>query len=169
VQLERATVSIYSRQKDAAFDALLLRGRMRFARAPIFSRQVGVRPVIRALRSGLPLYYLPDMDLGRRNALFAPFFGVSAATVTGLSRIAALSGAAVVPCVTRQLPGGAGYVVRFYPVWEGFPSPDPAADALRMNAFIEQRVREMPEQYYWVHKRFKTRPEGEANPYEREP
>ena len=69
------------------------------------------------------------------------------------------------PVVTRMLPGGAGYEVRLYPAWEDFPTDDLAADARRMNAFIEDRVREMPEQYYWVHKRFKTRPPGEAKFY----
>jgi KDO2-lipid IV(A) lauroyltransferase len=69
--------------------------------------------------------------------------------------------------VTRQLPGGAGYVVTLYPAWLDFPGADPTVDAERMNAFIEARVREMPEQYYWLHKRFKTRPPGEPNPYAR--
>jgi KDO2-lipid IV(A) lauroyltransferase len=166
IQLEHAPVSMYSRQKNAIIDAMLLRGRTRFARAPIFSRQEGIRPIIRALRKGSPLYYLPDMDFGARDAVFAPFFGVPAATITALSRIAALAGASVVPCVTRQLPGGAGYGVRFYPPWEGFPSGDMMQDVRRMNAFIEERVREMPEQYYWVHKRFKTRAPGEPRFYD---
>ena len=83
-----------------------------------------------------------------------------------LSRIAQLAGATIVPCITRQLPGGEGYVVRLYPPWTDFPGADLEADACRMNAFIEERVREMPSQYYWLHKRFKTRPAGEANPYE---
>ena len=117
--------------------------------------------MIKSLKSGQPFYYLPDMDLGARDSVFAPFFGVQAATITALSRIARLP-RGIVPCVTRQLPGGAGYVVRFYPAWADFPSGDLPADAQRMNAFIEARVREMPEQYYWLHKRFKTRPPGEA-------
>ena len=163
----RPVASMYSRQRSTEFDAALLRGRTRFKNATLFSRQDGVRSVIRALRSGLPLIYLPDMDFGARDALFVSFFGVQAATITGLARLAAISGAAVVPCVTRQLPGGAGYVVRVFPAWENFPGPDLASDIRRMNAFIEERVREMPEQYYWVHKRFKTRPPGEPSPYER--
>jgi Kdo2-lipid IVA lauroyltransferase/acyltransferase len=97
--------------------------------------------------------------------VFVPFFGVAAATITGLSRIAKLAGARVLPVVTRQLPGGAGYEVRIYPAWENFPSEDLTADAKRMNAFIEARVRETPEQYLWTHKRFKTRPPGEARLY----
>jgi KDO2-lipid IV(A) lauroyltransferase len=158
--------SVYSRQKNAAFDDILKRGRTRFGKTTLFARQEGIRPMIRSLRNGEPFYYLPDMDLGARDSVFAPFFGVPAATITGLARIAGLAGAAVVPCVTRQLPVGQGYVVRFYPAWENFPSGDLEADARQMNAFIEERVREMPEQYYWLHKRFKTRPPGEANPYE---
>ena len=162
-----AITTFYSRQKNRLFDAMLLRGRARFTQERIHARQDGVRPIIRALRDGVALYYLPDMDLGARDALFAPFFGVEAATVTALSRIASISGATVVPCITRQLPKGEGYEVRLYPKWENFPSVDPAADVRRMNLFIEERVREMPEQYFWVHKRFKTRPQGEVSPYER--
>jgi KDO2-lipid IV(A) lauroyltransferase len=124
-----------------------------------------VRSVVKALRRGLPFYYLPDMDFGSRDSIFVPFFGVPAATVTGLSRIARLAGATVVPAVTRQLPGAAGYVLTFYPAWRDFPSHDVERDTRRMNAFIEERVLEMPEQYYWLHKRFKTRPPGDAKFY----
>ena len=158
-------VSVYSHQKDPVLDRILLRGRTRFVTPVLFSRQDGIRPVVRAVRRGLPLYYLPDMDLGSRDSIFVPFFGVRAATVTGLSRIARLAGAVVVPAVTRQLPGGAGYVLRFYPAWSDFPTDDLGEDARRMNKFIEERVREMPEQYFWLHKRFKTRPPGEDKFY----
>ena len=157
--------SVYSRQKNAAADEILIHGRKRFGNTTLFARQDGIRPMIKSLQSGEPFYYLPDMDLGERDSVFAPFFGVRAATITGLSRIAQLAGAVIVPCVTRQLSGGAGYVVRLYPAWTDFPGGDLEADARRMNAFIEERVREMPEQYYWLHKRFKTRPAGERNPY----
>jgi len=158
--------SMYSQQKDPVFDRILLHGRTRFVAPELFSRQDGLRAVVKTIRAGVPFYYLPDMDLGARDSIFVPFFGVPAATVTGLARLAALAGAAVVPAVTRQLPGSAGYELRFYPVWEGFPGGDLEADVRRMNAFIEERVREMPEQYYWLHKRFKTRPPGEPGPYD---
>jgi len=105
---EYPLVSVYSRQKDPDFDAILLHGRTRFVPPELYSRQHGIRPVIRALRKGLPFYYLPDMDFGERDSAFVPFFGVPAATITGLARIAQLAGARVVPTVTRQLPGGAG-------------------------------------------------------------
>ena len=162
---EYRVVSVYSRQKDPTFDAALYSGRTRFVMPELYSRQEGVRSVVKALRRGLPFYYLPDMDYGERDSIFVPFFGVRAATITGLSRIARLAGAIVVPAVTRQLPGAAGYVLTFYPAWRDFPSNDVERDTRRMNAFIEARVLEMPEQYYWLHKRFKTRPPGEAKYY----
>ena len=113
------------------------------------------------MREGLPFYYLPDMDFGRRDSIFVPFFGVPAATITGLSRIAQLAGAVVVPAVTRQLPGRGGIRAAVLSGVEDFPGADVESDTRRMNAFIEERVLEMPEQYHWLHKRFKTRPPGE--------
>lgn len=163
---EYPVASMYAKQRNPVFDAAFLRARQRFKTAKLFSRQDGVRNIVRSLRDGLPFVYLPDMDFGPRDAVFVPFFGVQAATITGLARLAAISKAVVVPLITRQLPGGEGYVARFYPAWEDFPSGDDVADARRMNEFIEDRVREMPEQYYWVHKRFKTRPNGEPPIYE---
>jgi Kdo2-lipid IVA lauroyltransferase/acyltransferase len=155
--------SMYSRQKDPLFDGLLYRGRLRFG-GRIYPRQAGIRKVLRAIEAGEAFYYLPDMDFGRKASVFVPFFGVPAATTVGLSYIARITGAQVVPCVTRMLPDGR-YVARLYPAWTGFPTGDDAADARRMLAFIEERVREMPDQYLWMHKRFKTRPEGEAKFY----
>ncbi len=158
-------VSVYSHQKDPEFDAVLYHGRTRFVTPELYSRQQGIRPVVKALRKGLPFYYLPDMDFGDRDSIFVPFFGVPAATITGLARIARLAHAVVVPAVTRQLPGADGYVLTFYPAWRDFPGDDDERDTRRMNAFIEQRVLEMPEQYLWLHKRFKTRPRGEEKFY----
>lgn len=158
-------VSMYSRLKNPHFDRLMLHARTRFGQSRLFSRHEGVRPMIAEIRRGLPLYYLPDQDFGAKDAVFAPFFGVPAATVNALPRLARLTGAVVLPAVTRQLAGGGGYVVRFYPPWQNFPSDDLEVDVARMNRFIEERVREMPEQYFWLHKRFKTRPAGETGFY----
>jgi KDO2-lipid IV(A) lauroyltransferase len=165
LSIDFAGCSMYRQQSDAAMDDMLLRGRTRFGNQRLFSRRDGIRPLVRAMRDGLPFYYLPDQDFGPRDSIFVPFFGVPAATITGVSRIARLAGAAVVPAVTRQLPGLGGYVVTFYPAWRDYPSGDEAADTRRVNEFIEQRVLEMPEQYLWVHKRFKTRPPGVAPHY----
>lgn len=158
-------VSMYSRQGDPLFAELLMHGRRRFGDHKLVSRQEGIRAAIRGLREGRAFYYLPDQDYGPRDALFVPFFGVQAATVPGLSRIARIAGAKVLPCVTRMLPGGEGYVLRIEPPWENFPTADLAADTRRMNEYIERKVLEMPEQYLWMHKRFKTRPAGEPRFY----
>jgi KDO2-lipid IV(A) lauroyltransferase len=158
-------VSMYSNQKNPLFHEMLLHGRSRFGEQKLYSRQQGLRPVIRAMREGRPFYYLPDQDLTARDGVFAPFFGVPAATLTAVPRLAGMTGARVVPCISKQLPGGQGYEVRFYPAWENYPTGDVIADTRRMNEFIEARVREMPEQYFWLHKRFKTRPEGEERFY----
>jgi len=160
---EFAMVGMYSRQKDRRFDRILYEGRTRFG-IELVSRQEGIRKALRTMKAGKLFYYLPDLDFGPKSSIFVPFFGVPAATVPGLSYIARIAGASVVPCVTRMLPGG-GYAARLYPAWTDFPSGDDAADARRMNAFIEERVLEMPEQYHWLHKRFKTRPPGEPRFY----
>lgn len=159
-------VAMFARQKDPRFTRLLAHGRTRFGDQRMVSRQEGVRAAIQAMRrEKRPFYYLPDLDHGPKDALFVPFFGVPAATVPGLSRIAKLAGAKVLPCVTRMLPGGQGYVTRIDPPWEDFPSEDVEADTRRMNAYIEKVALEIPEQYLWMHKRFKTRPPGEARFY----
>ena len=164
ISMDYPVASMYSRQKDPLFDRLMYLGRTRFG-ARLFPRQASVRESLRAIASGAIYYYLPDLDFGRRRSVFVPFFGVAAATVTGLSYIARFTAARVVPCVTRMLPGGKGYVARLYPAWTDFPSGDDMADARRLMSFVEERVLEMPEQYFWLHKRFKTRPEGEARFY----
>ena len=164
LSLDFPVVSMYSRPKDAAFHKMLLRSRTRFNEVRLYSRHEGIKPIIRELKRGLPFYYLPDQDQGRQGALFAPFFGIAAATVDALPRLARITGAQVVPVVTRQTRGG--YVLRAYPAWGNFPGASVEADVARMNAFIEARVRELPAQYFWMHRRFKTRPSGEARFYD---
>lgn len=165
IMLEFDIVSIYANQKNLLFNAALLKGRSRFGGSTLLSRQEGTRKAIKAMRAGKPFYYLPDMDYGERDTIFVPFFGVPAATITGLSRLARISDAAVLPVITRMLPGGSGYVVEIGAAWTDFPGASIEADTRRMNAFIEDEIRRMPEQYLWLHKRFKTRPAGEKSPY----
>ncbi len=167
VMLESSLCSMYVAQKNKVFDAVLRRGRSRFRPVQLVSRKEGIKPIIRAMREHLPYFMLPDMDFGAKDAEFVPFFGIPAATLTAPGRIAATTGAAVIPVVATFLPGYAGWKVTFYPAWENFPGDDTAAAARRMNAFIEERVREAPAEYFWTHKRFKTRPEGEPSPYSR--
>ena len=159
------TVCMYANQKSAYMTELLLKKRARFRNQHLYSRQQGLRPIIKGMREGMPFIYPPDQDQGVKDGEFVPFFGVPAATMTSVSRIAQMTGARVVPSITRMLPRGEGYVLTFYPAWENYPSGDAIADARHMNEFLEQRIREMPEQYFWLHKRFKTRPEGEERFY----
>ncbi len=155
--------SMYSEQKNKVFDRALRRARQRFNNATLITRQQGMRPVLKALKAKQLFYYLPDMDFGAKDAVFVDFFGVKTATVTAMSRLAGITGAKIIPLVTRQTADG--YESRFYPAWEDYPTGDAEADARRLNAFLEERILEMPDQYFWVHKRFKTRPPGEPTFY----
>jgi KDO2-lipid IV(A) lauroyltransferase len=158
-------VAVYVRQKDKYVDAFLKRKRERFAGTRMIARQEGVKAILRALEGGQALQLSPDMDLGPKDSVFVPFFGVQAATVTALSRMARLMKLRIIPLVVRQLPGGQGYVARFHPPWEDYPGASVEEDTRRMNAFLEEQIREMPEQYLWTHRRFKTRPPGEPKVY----
>jgi Kdo2-lipid IVA lauroyltransferase/acyltransferase len=165
--LELEACSIYTSQRNAVFDAALRKGRSRFRPVKLFAREQGVKPIIRALRDGLPFFMLPDMDFGEKDAEFVPFFGIPAATLTATARIAAATGAKVMPVVATFLPDYQGWKVTMYPAWENYPGGDVVAATRRMNAFIEERVLEAPAEYFWAHKRFKTRPPGMPSVYER--
>lgn len=157
-------VSVYSQQKNEQLDAQIYKGRQRYQNAYIVSRQEGLRPIIKAMRKDhVPFLYLPDQDYGPRDSIFVKFFGIEAATITGLSRISQLARAKVVPAIARRV--GNRCELEFYPPWEDFPSADVVADTQRMNTFLEARIREQPDQYFWLHKRFKTRPEGQPRIY----
>ena len=161
---ERHMLSMYQTIRNPLLDALIRRSRSRFGGIMI-ERKADMRQVVKLVRGGSPFYYLPDQDPGSSDKIFAPFFGIQTAVTPGLSRFARLSKAAVIPCFTKMLPHGAGYEVIFLPPLEDFPSKDPVEDARRMNEVIEQGIREMPDQYFWVHRRFKSRPEGEESLY----
>lgn len=160
-------ISVYSHQKNKQMDEQILKGRHRYNNVFLIGRTEGLRAIIKKIKSSsAPFLYLPDQDFGRRESIFVNFFGIPTATIAGLSRIAALTNAKVVPAIpTRESDGKV--TLRFYQQWDNFPSKDIVADTQRMNDFIEARVREQPPQYYWLHKRFKTRPEGEASFYQK--
>jgi Kdo2-lipid IVA lauroyltransferase/acyltransferase len=162
---KRMVGSIYQKQSIAAFDHAIRAGRLRFDQGSVFSRHEKALPLIRAIRRGYAFFNLPDMDFGPQEATFAPFFGVPAATLLAPSKMAKALGMKVQPVVAEMLPGGQGYRVRYLDPWTDFPSDDPVADAARMNEWIASEVRRNPTQYYWVHKRFKTRPPGEPGLY----
>jgi lipid A biosynthesis lauroyl/palmitoleoyl acyltransferase len=160
--LEKNFVSMYRKARDPLLEYLFQR-RGRFG-AVVVERHASLKPIIRMIREGRPFYYLPDQDMGEKASVFVPFFGIPAATVTALSRIAGTTNSVVIPCITRIVPGG-GYEVDLLPPFENFPTDDPVADARYMNGRIEQWVREMPDQYMWSYRRFKTRPNNEPQLY----
>lgn len=162
--------SIYQKQRNETFDALFREGRAGLGTTYLFSRQEGIRGLVKLMKKNVPMYCLPDMDFGAWNSLFVPFFGVTAATLTVLPKLSQLTHALVVPCVTRLdvealNRGETRYKMQFYPAWDGYPSDDETQAVMEMNAFIEARILEEPAQYLWFHKRFKTRPEGDVSFY----
>ncbi len=162
-RVQRLSTTIYTNQSNKLVDAWILRGRQRFGNMRLFGRVDGVKPIIAALRQGQPLYLLPDMDFGPDDSVFVPFYGVQTATVPSLSRFARLGRAKVVAVLARMTPQG--YEVEFTPAWKDFPTGDLVVDTARMNAYLQTYINTMPAQYYWVHKRFKTRPEGRETLY----
>ena len=163
LRTSRAFTSIFSTHPDPNVDAWFMAGRQRFGDVRMLNRSQGVKPIISNLRKGGLLYLLSDMDFGRGESVFVPFFGVPTATVTSLSRFARLGRAKVLGMYTRMTP--TGYVAALTPAWADFPTEDVEADTARMNRELESAILTMPGQYYWVHKRFKSRPEGEPSVY----
>lgn len=162
--LPRRFCGIYAHQDNVVVDRWMEQGRQRFGQPHIVAKNDGLKPLASALRAGEPLYVLPDMDHGLGDSVFAPFFGVPAATLTSLPRFAKLGRAQVVP-VTARLTA-TGYEVRIWPAWANYPTGDVLADVTLSNQRLEAMIRTMPEQYYWVHKRFKTRPPGQPGLYQ---
>jgi KDO2-lipid IV(A) lauroyltransferase len=164
LSLDVPVVDIYRTLRNPVFDRAGRLGCERFRGIMVEMRE-GIMAAVKVAKQGALLHYIPDQDAGLNNAAFIPFFGVPAATMITLGRLTKIMDAVVIPCFTRQLPRGRGYEVILKPALEDFPTGDAEADARRMNEVIERAVLEMPEQYFWVHKRFKTRPEGEPDFY----
>jgi KDO2-lipid IV(A) lauroyltransferase len=157
-------VNIYARTRNPAWDRWLLGIRGRFNTPLLIPRKgFDLRAVVRAVKDGLPFFVPPDQDPGDRNGIFVPFFGQSAATAPMVPRLARMTGARVILCVIEMTD--TGYVLHLEAPWEDYPTDSVEADTARMNAEIERWVRRLPEQYLWTHRRFKTRPAGEASFY----
>jgi KDO2-lipid IV(A) lauroyltransferase len=160
---ETPVAFIYVTQSNPDLEAWVNQGRERGGPVKPFFRHDGVKQMVAALRQGEKLHLSPDMDLGSEDSVFVPFMGVTAATVTSLSRFARLGRAQVVPMLTRMTPEG--YTIEVLPAWADFPTADAVQDTVRMNEALAQWVLQTPSQYYWVHKRFKTRPAGQSSLY----
>jgi KDO2-lipid IV(A) lauroyltransferase len=161
--LVHSGVYMYQRIRDPVLDWRVRKARRQYGSVSV-ERSDDLRGLIREIKRGNPFFYLPDQDGGRRG-IFAPFCGIPASTVPMLGRFAAMTGAEVIPTFARFLPWGRGLELSFDPPLGSYPSGDPQADTAMMNGVIEARIQTMPEQYFWVHRRFKTRPPGEPPLY----
>jgi KDO2-lipid IV(A) lauroyltransferase len=154
---------LYRKHKNPLFETVMQRARRRrFERA--IARE-DTRALLASLKAGMPVWYAPDQNHAGPQAVFVPFFGIPASTLTATARLARLSGAPVVPFFQARLPGSEGYLLVLCPALEGFPGEDTEQDTARINQLLESVIREIPEQYLWVHRRFKTRPAGDPYPY----
>ena len=163
LRIPRLSTTIYTDQSNKLIDRWILRGRRRWGNMRLFGRVEGVKTIVAAIRAGQPLYLLPDMDFGPQESIFVPFFGISTATAPSLPRFARLGRAKVVSAVVSMT--ASGYEVKVFPAWANFPTHDVAADTALMNQKLEGYIKDQPAQYFWVHKRFKTRPVGAPDLY----
>jgi KDO2-lipid IV(A) lauroyltransferase len=163
ISSEYKVVAMYRPHKNPLLAFIQKRFRRRYHIQHIAKHRM--RAVLNTFKENLAVWYAYDIDAGEKRSVFAPFFGIPTASITAISRIAALTGAMVVPIDFRRKENGWGYEVNVYPALTHFPGEDFSADAARLNKHIENAVRKNPEQYIWQYKRFKTRPQGEARFY----
>ena len=163
LSLHRTYRGMYRQHNNPLFDDIMRARRETYVE--VAHERKDVRGTLRSLKENHALWYAPDQDYGRQHSVFAPFFGVPAALITATARLAKLSGAPVVPFFQTRRDDGTGYDLHLLPALENFPSDDDVADATAINHIIEEEIRQQPAQYLWVHRRFKTRPEGMQRPY----
>lgn len=156
---------MYREHKNPLFDYIQRLGRERHNLDSLAVERDDVRGMLKLLRSGRAIWYAPDQDYGAKQSIFVPLFGIEAATVTATSKFARLGKALVVPFTQQRLADGSGYRLVIHAPLEGFPGETEEADCIRINQWVESALRECPEQYLWAHRRFKTRPPGEAKLY----
>lgn len=161
--MQQDMYGMYRAHKNPLFDFIQRHGREQRLLGAI--ERDDVRGMLKVLRAGGVVWYAPDQDYGAQRSLFVPLFGVQAATVTATSKFARLGRARVVPFTQTRLADGSGYKVTVHPALADFPGESEEADCLRINQWIEQAIRQQPEQYLWAHRRFKTRPAGEPKLY----
>lgn len=156
---------MYREHRNPVFDFVQRRGRERHNLDATAIEREDVRAMIKVLRGGRAIWYAPDQDYGPKQSLFAPLFGVQAATVTATTKFARLGRAIVLPFTQQRLPDGQGYRLTIHPPLADFPGETEEADCLRVNGWVEQAIATCPTQYLWAHRRFKTRPPGEPKLY----
>lgn len=164
IMLQTPAYVMFRHLKNPLFNAVMMRSRIYHSEGIVMRDDV--RAMLRALRKNKVVWYAPDQDFGPRNSIFAKFFGVTAATIPATARMVKMTGAEVVPFVPKRNSDGS-YHIQIFPAWEAYPSGDDIADAQRINDWIESQIRQMPEQYFWLHRRFKTQPDGKGRLYKK--
>lgn len=160
------SATIYTAQRNPAIDAIVRKGRARYNKVHLIERKEGVRSMLRYLKAGFPVYYLPDMDFGRKGSIFVPFFGVPVATLPTTAVLAEKWGAKIIPIYNAWDKHTGHYTVEVLPPLENFPGDQTVEEATtRINELIETLILRDPSQYYWVHRRFKTRPDPDEPRY----
>ncbi|MDY0250345.1 MAG: lipid A biosynthesis lauroyl acyltransferase [Pseudomonas sp.] len=163
---QRHTIDgMYRAHKNPVFDYVQRRGRERHNVDAQAIEREDVRGMLKVLRQGRAIWYAPDQDYGPKQSVFVPLFGVPAATVTATSKFAKLGRAQVIPMMQTRLANGCGYLIKIEAPLPDFPGDTDEQDCVRINQWIERAIGAQPEQYLWAHRRFKTRPEGEAKLY----
>lgn len=164
IMLQTPAYVMFRHLKNPLFNAVMMRSRIYHSEGIVMRDDV--RAMLRALRKNKVVWYAPDQDFGPRNSIFAKFFGVTAATVPATARMVKMTGAQVVPFVPKRNEDGS-YHIQIFPAWQDYPSDDDVADAQRINDWLESQIRLMPEQYFWLHRRFKTQPDGKGRLYKK--
>jgi len=159
--LKHKIANIYRPQNNKLFDEIMRKGFVNNGATMIKTKDT--RPMIKAIKSGLPIWYAPDQDLGERSSVFAPFFNIQTATIAATARLAKTSETVVIPYFFIR--NSQGYSMTFEPPLSNYPTDDPIENATITNQILQDQILKAPEQYLWIHKRFKTRPNGESSFY----
>ena len=159
--IKHIIANIYRPQNNKLFDKVMVKGYLK--NGAVMIKSTDTRSIMKAINNSLPIWYAPDQDLGRNNSVFAPLFGIQTATASATSRLAKNNNTRVIPYSFIRTKHG--YEMSFHKPLKNYPSGDAIKDASETNQILEKQILKNPEQYLWIHRRFKTRPEGEENFY----
>jgi len=159
--IKHTIANIYRPQNNKLFDQMMVKGYVK--NGAVMIKSTDTRSIMKAINNSLPIWYAPDQDLGRNNSIFAPLFGIQTATASATSRLAKNNNTRVIPYSFLRTKHG--YEMSFDKPLKNYPSGDAIKDASKTNQILEKQILKNPEQYLWVHRRFKTRPDGEENFY----
>ena len=159
--IKHKIANVYRPQNNKLFDQIMVNGYQK--NGAVMIKNTDTRSIVKALSNSLPIWYAPDQDLGINNSIFAPLFGIQAATASATARLAKNNNTQVIPY--SFIRTDQGYKMTFQEPLDNYPSGDPLNDAKRTNQILEKQILKNPEQYLWIHRRFKTRPEGESGLY----